>query len=114
MKANVLGLVMAFMISTAAPAVEAATIWNTSHKATAATIIKGRIDPIDAAVEVWAISGTDTLKVGITDGGFTINVKPGIYKVVIVAKVPYKDVIKDDVQVADGNTTDIGTIKLQQ
>lgn len=105
---------MAFMISIAAPAAEAATIWNTSHKVKAATVIKGRIDPIDAAVEVWAINGTDTLKVGITDGGFTINVKPGIYKVVIVAKVPYKDVIKDDVQVADGNTTDIGTIKLQQ
>ena len=108
MKAIVLSIAIAFMISIVSPVAAGITVKK------AATVIKGRVDPVDAAIEVWAINGTDTLKVGITDGGFTLNVKPGVYKVVIVAKVPYKDVIKDDVQVADGNTTDIGTIKLQQ
>jgi hypothetical protein len=88
------------------------TIHN--HDPRGATTIKGRVDPVDAAVEVLAISGSDSLKVTITDGAFTINVKPGIYKIIVVAKVPYKNVIKDDVQVAEGNTTDLGTIKLQQ
>lgn len=78
------------------------------------TVIKGRVDPINAAVEVWAISGSDSLKAGVEDGTFTINGKPGVYKVVVIAKVPYKDVIKDDVQVANGNTTDLGVIRLQQ
>jgi hypothetical protein len=87
---------------------------NASAKAKAATIIKGRVDPINAAIEVWAISGSDSSKVGVNDGAFIIDAKPGIYRIVIVARVPYKDVIKDDVQVADGNTTDLGTIKLQQ
>jgi hypothetical protein len=87
---------------------------DTTTKAIGATVIKGRVEPVNAAVEVWAISGSDSLKVGINDGAFIINGKPGIYKLVVVAKVPYKDVIKDDVQVADGNTTDLGTIRLQQ
>jgi hypothetical protein len=87
---------------------------DTTSNTQAATVIKGRVDPINAAVEVWAISGSDSLKVGVEDGTFIINGKPGIYKVVVIAKVPYKDVIKDDVQVANGNTTDLGTIRLQQ
>ena len=78
------------------------------------TSIKGKVYPLDAAAEVWAISGTDSLKVSLTDGAFTFYAKPGTYKVVVVAKVPFKDVIKDNVQVADGNSTDLGTIKLQQ
>jgi hypothetical protein len=48
-------------------------------------------------------------------GGFTIvNIKPGTYKVIINAEEPYKDVIKEDVAVADGHPVDIGEIKLNK
>jgi hypothetical protein len=76
--------------------------------------IKGKIEPADAASEVWAISGVDSTKATITGGTFQLNEKPGTYKVVVVATGMYKTVIKDDVQVADGNATDLGTIKLEQ
>ncbi len=81
---------------------------------TAATSIKGKVLPSDAATEVWAISGNDSSKAPITDGSFYLDEKPGTYKVVIVAKVPYKDVIKDNVQVANGTITDMWVIRLQQ
>jgi hypothetical protein len=79
-----------------------------------ASAIKGRIDPTDAASFVVAISSMDSTRAAITDGMFTINTKAGSYKVIVVAKSPYKDVVKDNVEVADGNTTDLGTITLQQ
>jgi len=94
--------------------VKDSSIAKDSTKIIASTSIKGKVYPIDAATEVWAISGTDSLKVSVTDGAFTFDAKPGTYKIVVVAKVPFKDVIKDNVQVADGNMTDLGTIKLQQ
>jgi hypothetical protein len=76
--------------------------------------IKGKVDPQDAAAYVVAVSDMDSVRSAINDGMFMINTKPGSYKVVVVAKAPYKDAVKDNVQVADGTTTDLGTISLQQ
>ncbi len=77
--------------------------------------IKGNVTPANAAVKVWAISGTDTLKSSIDGGSFSINnAKPGIYKVIIEAAPPYKNMAKEGVSVVDGQQTDIGEIKLQQ
>lgn len=80
----------------------------------AASAIKGRIDPADGAVEALAVSATDTARVAITDGMFLLNVGHGTYKLVIVARPPYKNVVKDNVEVADGNTTDVGTVRMQE
>lgn len=81
---------------------------------TGASAIKGRVDPPDGAVEAFAMSTTDTVRSGISDGMFRLNVSHGTYKLVIIAREPYKTVIKDNVEVADGNTTDVGTIRLQE
>jgi hypothetical protein len=85
-----------------------------SHHTDSPTSIKGRVDPIDGATEVWAISATDSTKTTVTDGGFSLEEKPGTYKVIVVARVPYKNTIRDAVEVANGNTTDLGVIKLQE
>jgi hypothetical protein len=75
--------------------------------------IKGRIMPADGASQVWAISSTDTLKAAISQGNFEISrAKAGTYKVYIDAIDPYKDVVKDGVQVNDGGTVDLGEIQL--
>ena len=77
--------------------------------------IKGTVNPADAAVRVWALSSTDTLKAEINKGTFEItDAKPGTYRVIIEAKPPYKNAAKDGVTVADGQATDIGEIKLEQ
>jgi len=75
--------------------------------------IKGKIIPADGASQVWAISTTDTLKAAISQGNFEISrAKAGTYKVFIDAIDPYKDVVKDGVQVNDGGTVDLGEIQL--
>jgi hypothetical protein len=75
--------------------------------------IKGKIMPADGASQVWAISNIDTLKAAISQGNFEISrAKAGTYKVYIDAIDPYKDVVKDGVQVNDGGTVDLGEIQL--
>ncbi len=77
--------------------------------------VKGTVNPPDAAVRAWAISGTDTLKADITNGAFEItDAKPGTYQVIIEANAPYKNASKDGVEVKEGEATDIGEIKLEQ
>jgi hypothetical protein len=62
-----------------------------------------------------AVSSTDTLKAAINEGTFTISDVPaGTYRVIIEAKPPYKNAAKDGVTVTDGQTTDVGEIKLEQ
>jgi hypothetical protein len=75
--------------------------------------IKGKIIPADGASQVWAISSADTLKAAISQGNFEITrAKAGTYKVYIDAIDPYKDVVRDGVQVNDGGTVDLGEIQL--
>lgn len=77
--------------------------------------VKGTVNPPDAATRVWVISPTDTLKATINQGSFEIpDVKPGTYKVVIEAKPPYKNAAKEGITVTDGQTSDVGEIKLSQ
>lgn len=76
--------------------------------------ISGKVLPADQATEVWAIQGTDTVKAAVAEGAFLLQVKPGAHTVIVDAKDPYKDVVKENVQVTDGQTTDLGEIKLEQ
>jgi len=75
--------------------------------------IKGIIIPADGASQVWAISSSDTLKAAISQGTFQIsNAKQGTYKIYIDAIEPYKDVVKEGVQVTENGTVDLGEIQL--
>lgn len=77
--------------------------------------IKGKIVPADGASQVWALSSKDTLKAMINQGSFEIqNANAGTYKIYIDATEPYKDVVKEGVQVTDGGTADIGVVTLQK
>ena len=77
--------------------------------------VKGTVTPADAAVRALAISGADTLKADIANGAFEIGeAKPGTYQVIIEAKAPYKNAVKDGVEVKEGEATDLGEIKLEQ
>ncbi|HLK30929.1 MAG TPA: carboxypeptidase-like regulatory domain-containing protein [Puia sp.] len=77
--------------------------------------IKGKVTPANGAAKVWAISGTDTLKASVDGGTFNImDAKPGTYKLIVEAMPPYKNMAKEGVTVSDGQSTDVGEIKLQQ
>jgi len=93
----------------------AATLASLAFSAVKSGSIKGTVTPANAAVRAWAISGTDTLKASVDGGSFSISdAKPGIYKMIIEATPPYKNIAKEGVSVADGQQTDVGEIKLQQ
>lgn len=77
--------------------------------------IKGTVSPADAAVQAWAYSVADTMKAPVSEGSFEITgLKGGDYRLVIEAKAPYKNQVKENVSVMDGQATDVGEIKLEQ
>ncbi len=78
--------------------------------------IKGSLNPANSAIRVWALNATDTFRTTVGQGSaFEIsNVKAGVYKIIVEATPPFKNTAKDSVTVTDGNTTDIGEIKVNQ
>ena len=81
-------------------------------KATQSAIV-GTVSPADGAESVWAISSTDSAKGIISSGSFSLAVKPGIYKLYMDARDPYKDVVLD-VEVRANQPADVGEIVLKQ
>lgn len=76
--------------------------------------ISGKVTPADGAETVWAISGTDSTKATINSGTFSLSVKPGIYKLIIDAKEPYRDVLLENLEVKAEQPIDVGEIVLQK
>jgi hypothetical protein len=77
--------------------------------------IKGTVTPLDAGVRAWAESATDTLRAPILNGSYEIsNAKSGAYKIIIEAKPPYRNIVRDGLMVTDGQETDAGEIRLDK
>ena len=77
--------------------------------------ISGRVNPPDAAESIWAFMGTDSVKtVAGIDGNFQLKAKPGVWRVVVAAKPPYKNVQIEKIEVIESNNTDVGEIKLER
>lgn len=78
------------------------------------TSIVGRVNPVGGANVAWAVSGHDSATSNIVNGAFSLEAKPGIYKVVIDAVEPYKDAVLENVNVKEGQSVDVGEIVLQK
>lgn len=77
--------------------------------------IKGKITPAFYGIQAWAITETDTLYTTISDGSFEFpNAEPGVYRIIIEARSPYRHMAKDGIVVKDGQATDIGELSLQR
>jgi len=76
--------------------------------------IGGSIVPQDGATVIWAIQNTDTVRTSPSSGQFSLQAKTGVWKVIVDAKEPYKDVMIENVQVNDGKETNVGEIRLQK
>ena len=73
---------------------------------------QGIVNPADGAKEVWAISNSDSTSVVPESGVFSLDLKPGTWKIHVVAVPPFKDAFVDNVTVQDGKYTNVGEIKL--
>jgi hypothetical protein len=76
--------------------------------------IQGTIDPPEGAKRIWAVSGKDTVSIIPAPGSFIMDVKPGSWKLVVEAVLPYKNAERESILVIDGQITDVGLIKLSQ
>ena len=77
--------------------------------------ITGKVNPVDGVEMIWAINSinnSDSTRTTTADGKFTLSVKPGTYRIVVVAKPPYKNTIVENVIAREGETTDTGEITL--
>jgi hypothetical protein len=95
-------------IRMALPGFAIATAFLFSFKTSPAPSIKGKVTPAHYAVHAWAITQSDTLYTTIDDGSFEFpNAKPGVYRIVIEAKSPYRHMAKDNIVVKSGEETDV-------
>jgi hypothetical protein len=77
--------------------------------------IKGIVVPADGATHAWAYSAKDTVSAGITQGVFILpGLRPGTYEVLIQAVAPYKNALRSNVVVKEGEATDVGQLILEQ
>lgn len=76
--------------------------------------ITGKVSPIDGADIVWVLSTKDSLKSGLSNGQFYFDVVPGVYKLIVDAKEPYKDVLLENLAIKADETLDVGEIVLKQ
>jgi hypothetical protein len=78
------------------------------------TVITGKLSPADAANAVWVLSGKDSTQSKISEGIFSVEVKPGVHQVIVDARNPYKDVYLDHLNVTENEVLDLGEITLKQ
>jgi len=80
--------------------------------------IKGIVSPAASTPVVYALTGADTVATAFADqttGKFLIKgLIANNYKVVIAPKTGYQTVTKENVAVAKGSVTDLGTITINQ
>ncbi|MBS1563648.1 MAG: hypothetical protein JST39_04630 [Bacteroidetes bacterium] len=78
--------------------------------------VTGNINPSDAALRAWLFSDRDTLMAQVeTSGHFQISqVKPGSYRLLVEAKPPYRNNVREGIVVTEGAPTNIGTIDMQK
>ena len=85
-----------------------------AYKACQSSGISGRVSPQNAGEVIWAIQGSDSIKAIPENGVFTMEAKPGIYKLFVDAKHPFKHLLVESVEVTSGKTSDLGQLKMIQ
>lgn len=76
--------------------------------------ITGTVEPPEGAMKIWAISGTDSIATVTSSGKFSLELKPGSWKVVVQAAKPYKNYSIENIVVLENQFSDTGVIKLEK
>jgi hypothetical protein len=74
--------------------------------------IKGRVREAAGVISVFATNGIDSVGTTPVNGVFSLIVRPGNWKVLVNTRTPYRNVMLN-VPVYEGNTIDLGLIRLQ-
>lgn len=78
------------------------------------TTISGKVIPEDGVDRVWAVNQTDSVFVVPDKGIFVLQVKPGVHKIIVIAKPPYQNLEMDNIPTEEGKNTDVGELRLIQ
>jgi len=82
-----------------------------AQKETASRII-GTATPLEGIRKIAAYDGKDSVFANTSTGTFAISVHAGNWKLIVLAAIPYKDAVLENVVVQEGQDTDVGEIKL--
>ena len=76
--------------------------------------IQGSIDPPQGVKRVIVVSGTDSVATIPGAGNFSIEVKPGTWRLMVETVAPYKNAVVDNIVVNPEQITNVGVIKLEE
>ncbi len=77
------------------------------------TTIAGKIFPADASETILIIHQKDTIKSPVVWGNFSRQVRPGVYKLLVCARSPFKNVLVGNLLVKEDHILDVGELILQ-
>jgi hypothetical protein len=78
------------------------------------TSLTGKVYPADGADSVWVIESRDSVRAAIKRGSFFQSVKPGVYRLVVKARPPYRNASLSNVEVKQNHVLDVGELLLQK
>lgn len=85
-----------------------------ARKIMQSSTLTGSINPAAAVHSILVVNQQDSLKTSLQNNDvFTLQLPPGQYKLIIDARAPYKQVVKEHVYTEQGKSTNIGAIQLQ-
>ena len=76
--------------------------------------INGKLYPANTNESVLAINGDDSVRTFSKNGYFGMKVKPGIWKVIVAAKSQTGNIVRDNLEVNEGQNVNLGEIKLTE
>ncbi|HTQ28440.1 MAG TPA: hypothetical protein VMI35_09940 [Puia sp.] len=76
--------------------------------------IKGKLYPAGPGSSVVAINGRDSVKVVSEHGYFGMRVKPGTWKVIIDVNDHGANVVRENLQVGEGQDINLGEIRMTE
>jgi hypothetical protein len=76
--------------------------------------IKGRVYPSNTLESVVAVNGTDSVRAMSENGSFAMILRPGVWKVIFAVRQQARNIIRDNIEVAEGKNTNLGEIRLSE
>jgi hypothetical protein len=76
--------------------------------------INGKVYPANIAESVVAVNGGDSVKVISKNGYFGMRVEPGLWKVIVTARPKNNNVVRENLEVNEGQNINLGEIRLTE
>lgn len=76
--------------------------------------INGKVFPANVAESVIAVNGNDSVRAISKNGYFGMKVKPGVWKIMVGMKAQPTNVIRENLEVTEGENINLGEIRLSE